>query len=118
MRLTIPGEVVQEGAVVMFQMPTDSGKSEWCWWSAQAWEVRDCARRGEPKSFRDWLRAELKRRNFTAKGVSMACGLSYGWLPMILAGKNLLPKKHEAALEQAIGLKPGAIGRKRKECTL
>lgn len=113
MRLIVD-EARQEDKYIYFMFPTEQGVFP-CAWSAANWEIKEYGREGETPALLDWIRAELNRRKFTAKGVSMSCGMSYGWLGMVLAGKIRLKAKTEALLEEAIGLKKGAIARKRRE---
>ena len=103
-----------EGNYIKFDLPTEIGECG-CMWRADMWELKDLDRPGEDTTLLAWIRKELDRRKFTAKGVSLSCGMSYGWLGMVLAGKIRLKPKTEALLEEAIGLKKGAIARKRRE---
>ena len=104
----------EEGNYIKFDLPTKKGECG-CMWRADMWELKDFGREGESADLLVWIRKELDKRKFTAKGVSLSCGMSYGWLGMVLSGKIRLKPKTEALLEEAIGLKKGAIARKRRE---
>lgn len=100
-------------------MPTGAGPL-WGVWSANDWLLADMEEKKEvpheSEEFRAWLRERLKKKGYTASGVSEACGLSKGWLSNILEGRRRLKDKQTALLERELGLKPGAVARKRKEC--
>ena len=114
-RFTVP-DARLEGKYIWFDLPTAGGNFP-CMWSADDWSIAELSedRKGECKELCDWLRARVEEKNYTAKGVSMACGRCYSWLSMILTGKYNLNPRHEPILEKALGLKKGAIARKRRE---
>ena len=85
---------------------------------ADDWEILDERKDLEPEKFRMWLRKEIASRGYTPTGVSRSLGFSPNWLWNILAGKRRLPERRYALLEQALGLKSGAIGLKRARCLL
>ena len=104
---------------IYFEMPTHF-ETKGCVWPIQDWFVADMEEKKEvpheSEEFRAWLRERLKKKGYTASGVSEACGLSKGWLSNILEGRRRLKDKQTALLERELGLKPGAVARKRKEC--
>lgn len=112
-------EAEQTADYIRFLMPTGAGPL-WSAWSAEDWFVADMEEKKEvpheSEEFRAWLRERLKKKGYTASGVSEACGLSKGWLSNILEGRRRLKDKQTALLERELGLKPGAVARKRKEC--
>lgn len=112
-------EAEQTADYIRFLMPTGAGPL-WGVWSANDWLLADMEEKKEvpheSEEFRAWLRERLKKKGYTASGVSEACGLSKGWLSNILEGRRRLKDKQTALLERELGLKPGAVARKRKEC--
>lgn len=112
-------DAVEAANYIQFKMPLDAELMV-CTWSRKDWLLADMEEKKEvpheSEEFRAWLRERLKKKGYTASGVSEACGLSKGWLSNILEGRRRLKDKQTALLERELGLKPGAVARKRKEC--
>lgn len=114
-RFTVP-DATLDGDYITFNLPTAIGNTP-CVWSAERWSIAELTeeRKGEHPALLAWLRETLAARNYTTKGVSLSCGRCYTWLSQILGGKYRIGQKNELVLEEALGLKRGAIARKRRE---
>ena len=114
-RLTVP-EADTEETYIYFFMPTDIGPQRCIWnsrdWRLEEWKGEDD---GEDPALLDWIREIIKKRGYTATGVSRSCGFSHAWLNQILRGKRKLRDKSTFILDEALGLKKGTVARKKKE---
>lgn len=106
----------QEGDYIYFNLP--AGR---CIWPANIWDVEDYIEKkgwtkpeGESETFRARLRKALKRKGYSAMGLSLYLGHGGSWMGNILNGYSRLRKKNDEALEAELGLAPGTLKRWRK----
>lgn len=109
-------DAVETADYIQFKMPLEIGPLG-CIWSRKDWLLADMdqpkAKPHETEEFRAWLRERIKKKGYSAMGLSQSLGYSAAWLTNILLGKSRLKEKDIARVAAELGVTEKTLRSKR-----
>lgn len=108
-RLVGLDEANPSGDYVSFIMPTNMGRVL-CVWPAAVWEIADYnpqqerGKKGERPEFIAWLREQMKKKGYSAMGLSECLGYSSSWFSNFLQGRSRIKEADLPRLAKEFGV--------------
>lgn len=101
---------VHEGEGILFPLPINEKRDINCFWPVADWDIADYnpqqerGKKGERPEFIAWLREQMKKKGYSAMGLSECLGYSSSWFSNFLQGRSRIKEADLPRLAKEFGV--------------